>query len=435
MLLNDKRTIDGWCFFDWANSAYSLVITATIFPVYYGAVTTKAFGDQMPVRFFGIPFEGAALYSYAISFSFLLIAGLSPVLSGIADYGGKKKMFMRFFTLLGSTACIALFWFTGENVELGIIASVVASIGYAGALVFYNAYLPEIATPDRYDAVSARGFSFGYGGSVLLLIFNLGLILNYEALGFADNLWLTRAAFLTVGIWWVAFAQLAFSRLPDSPNPKPITPDILVRGFHELGKVWQSVKQQPDTLRFLVSFFLYNTGVQTTIYLAALFGSEELKMEGGKLIGTILLLQIVAIFGAYLFAKVSDRKGNRYALIVILIIWIGVCIAAYFVYSEMAFYLLAAGVGLVMGGVQSLSRATYTKLLPENTTDTASYFSFYDVLDKCSTVLGTSVYGTIVAITGSMRGSTLALSAFFFAGLLVLLTVKAASLKPKKAVG
>jgi UMF1 family MFS transporter len=309
-------------------------------------------------------------------------------------------------------------------VELGILASVVASIGYSGALVFYNAYLPEIASPDRYDAVSARGFSFGYGGSVLLLVFNLGFILNYQALGFADNLWLTRAAFLSVGVWWVAFAQVTFARLPQGGVARPITTGVLAQGFHELAKVWRAVRRQPNTLRYLVAFFLYNTGVQTTIYLAALFGSEELKMEGGKLIGTILLLQIVAILGAYLFAKVSDRRGNRYALVVILLIWIAVCMAAYFVYTETAFYLLAAGVGLVMGGVQSLSRATYTKLLPAGTTDTASYFSFYDVLDKCSTVLGTSVYGTIVALTGSMRGSTLALSVFFLAGLLVLLAVR-----------
>jgi UMF1 family MFS transporter len=429
MPLNDQRTIDGWCFFDWANSAYSLVITATIFPVYYGAVTPD------PAVFFGVPLEKAALYSYAISFSFLLIAVLSPVLSGIADYSGKKLAFMRFFTLLGSAACLTLFWFTGENVELGILASVVASIGYSGALVFYNAYLPEIVTPDRYDAVSARGFSFGYGGSVLLLVFNLGLILNYQALGFADNLWLTRAAFLSVALWWVAFAQLTFARLPKGGVARPITAGILAQGFRELAKVWRAVQQQPNTLRYLVAFFLYNTGVQTTIYLAALFGSEELKMEGGKLIGTILLLQIVAILGAYLFAKLSARRGNRYALVAILLVWIAVCFAAYFVYTETAFYLLAAGVGLVMGGVQSLSRATYTKLLPEGTTDTASYFSFYDVLDKCSTVLGTSVYGTIVALTGSMRGSTLALSAFFLAGLLVLLTVRVPQAPPRPSAG
>lgn len=423
MELNRPRTIRAWCFFDWANSAYSLVITTAVFPLYYSAVTESAFGSRT-VQFFGTEADKGALYSYAIAFSFLLIAALSPVLSGIADYGGSKKQFMRFFTMLGSTACILLFFFTGSNIELGIIASVLASIGYAGALVFYNAFLPEIATADQFDRISAKGFSYGYLGSVLLLIVVLAMIQQPAWFGLPDAGIATRISFVMVGLWWIGFSQITFKGLQEHKR-HAFHSDLLARGFKELKKVWKSLQHHRHARIFLLAFFLYNTGVQTTIYLASLFGSDELKLETGQLIATILLLQIVAVAGATLFARVSDAKGNRFALSVILMIWISVCVAAYFVYDAAGFYILAGGVGMVMGGVQSLSRATYGKLIPKHTHDTASFFSFYDVLDKCSTVLGTMVYGIIIQLSGgSMRNSAIALSIFFFAGLMVLQQVK-----------
>jgi MFS transporter, UMF1 family len=429
--LNNPRTINGWCFFDWANSAYSLVITSAIFPIYYGNLTQTEYpGGQVP--FLGLVLNSESLYSFAISASFVLAALLSPVLSGIADYGGQKTPFMRFFTWLGAAACLALFFFEGKRIELGILASVVASVGYAGALVFYNAFLPEIVTPDQYDRVSARGFSFGYGGSVILLIINLILIMNAEAIGFSVGQ-VTRFSFVTVGLWWLAFSQLTFARLPRSLHQRPLTAQALGRGLHELQKVWQQLKQLPNARRFLAAFFLYNSGVQTTIYLATLFGSQELKMSANQLIITILLLQVLAIAGAYGFARLSGARGNRFALTVILLIWVLVCGAAYFIYSAEAFYALAVGVGLVVGGVQSLSRATYTKLLPPQTPDTASYFSFYDVLDKVSTMLGTAIYGVVAQAFGGMRNSTLALSVFFVAGLLVLQLVKVPGPRPVKS--
>jgi len=423
MELNQPRIIRAWCFFDWANSAYSLVITTAVFPLYYSSVTEKAFGGRL-VQFFGASVDKGALYAYAIAFSFLLIASLSPVLSGIADYGGSKKQFMRGFTMLGSLACLSLFFFTGSNIELGIIASVLASIGYAGALVFYNAFLPEIATADQFDRVSAKGFSFGYLGSILILILILAMIQQPAWFGLPDAGIATRISFLMVGLWWIGFSQITFNGLQERKG-HPYHSDLLARGFRELKKVWHSLQHHRYMRIFLLSFFLYNTGVQTTIYLASLFGSDELKLETGQLIATILLLQVVAIAGATLFARVSDAKGNRFALTAILIIWVSVCIAAYFIYDAIGFYLLAAGVGMVMGGVQSLSRATYSKLIPEHTYDTASFFSFYDVLDKYSTVLGTMVYGIIIQLSGgSMRNSAIALSIFFMAGLAILQQVK-----------
>ncbi len=414
MQLNDSKVINAWCFFDWANSAYSLVITTAIFPAYYTAVTENSFGSDK-VIFFGVEITNTVLYSYALSVSFLLIAVLSPILSGIADYGGKKKLFMRFFTMLGAFSCISLFFFTGSNVELGIIAAVTASIGFSGGLVFYNAFLPEIVSPDRYDAVSARGYSMGYLGSVLLLIVNLLMIQFNEVLGVEKGL-ITRICFLMVGAWWLGFSQITFQYLYDKPNGKRINSTLLSKGFHELQKVWQALKKQPNIKKFLLSFFCYSTGVQTILLIAALFASKELNMESSELIVLVLLLQIVAIGGAYLTAKLSGFKGNKFTLLVLLSIWAFVCLTAFFVYDKMQFYLLAVLLGMVMGGIQSLSRATYSKLLPEKTPDTASYFSFYDVLEKSSIVLGTFLTGFAEQQSDNMRIGILALGFFFVIG-------------------
>ncbi len=420
---NNPKIINAWCSYDWANSVYNLTVTTTIFPVYYSAVTRAAFGSEM-VNFLGFRVSHTVLYSFAISFSFLVIVFLSPVLSGVADYSGKKKRFMQFFTYLGSAACLGLYFFEGENIEYGIACSVLASIGYAGALVFYNAFLPEIATPDRMDTVSARGFSMGYIGSVLLLLVNLAVITQYEWFGFSSKLLATRFAFLQVGVWWLAFSQIAFYFLKDKPTNHPITSSILAKGFHELSKVLKSLKQQRTTLRFLASFFFYSMGVQTVILLAPLFGESVIGLSGDKLIMTVLLLQVVAIGGSQLFARIAARKGNKLALTLTLCIWIAVCIGAYKLTTETQFFVLAGFLGLVLGGIQAVSRSTYSKLIPMDTVDTASYFSLYDVSEKVAIVLGTFSYGLIEQLTGSMRNSSLAMIIFFATGLLLLLNTR-----------
>jgi UMF1 family MFS transporter len=430
MIQNDKKIINAWCFFDWANSAYSLVITAAIFPVYYNQATRAAFGSNL-VSFFGIEIENTVLLSYAYSFSFLIIAFLLPMLSGIADYSGNKKIFMRFFTMIGALACFTLYFFEGANVELGIIAAVTASIGFAGGLVFYNAFLPEIATPDRYDAVSARGFSMGYLGSTLLLLVNLIMVLKYEMFGFSSAGVASQISFLMVGVWWLGFSQITFYHLKDKKKGNPINASVLGKGFHELKRVWESLKKQANTKQFLVSFFCYSTGVQTVLLIAAIFAEKELKMESGELIGVVLLLQIVAILGAFLTAQISKRKGNQFTMLLLLCIWVAICLSAFFIASKTQFYGLAALLGATMGGVQSLSRATYAKLLPENTPDTASYFSFYDVLEKISIVVGTFLNGYITQISdGNMRNSMLALGFFFIVGAIMMNKVKVKAATP-----
>ncbi|MFW5760919.1 MAG: MFS transporter [Cyclobacteriaceae bacterium] len=416
---NNKKIINAWSMYDWANSVYSLVITATIFPIYYSGVTENTATNNL-VEFFGISIQNTALYSYSLSLSFIIIAFIAPPLSGLADFGGKRKLLWQIFAYIGAASCIALFFFT-ESVEYGIICSVLASIGFAGSLVFYNAYLPSIATPDKFDQVSAKGFSMGYAGSIILLIVALVLIQMHDFWGFENEVLPTRLSFLLTGLWWFGFSLIPFAIIPSNVSTGRSRDNLFKKGFQEINKVIKTLPGHPNLGKFLLAFFLYNTGVQTIIYLATLFGSIELKLESGQLIITILIIQLVAIAGAYIFAKLSGLKGNKYSLSVMIILWVVVCVAAYFVTSAIHFYALAFLVGLVMGGIQSLSRATYSKLIPDDTLDHTSYFSFYDVTEKISIVIGTVVYGVMIQITGGMRLSSVALSIFFIAGLVVLL--------------
>ncbi|HNP17847.1 MAG TPA: MFS transporter [Fulvivirga sp.] len=423
MQLNNQKTINAWCMYDWANSVYSLVITSAIFPIYYNAVTTDANGNFY-VDFFGLSISNSVLYSYSLSFSFLFVAAIIPILSGIADYSGKKKLFMKIFVYIGSFACIGLYFFTGDNVEWAIICSILASIGYSGSLVFYDAFLPEIATEDRFDKVSAKGYSLGYIGGVILLIINLVMIEMFDSFGFVDKGAATRFSFLMVGLWWIGFSQITFSQVPDNVFGVKPKGNIFSEGYRQLHKVFKAVIQIRMMKIFLLAFFFYNMGVQTVMYLAATFGSKELKLDSGKLIITVLIIQLVAIVGATSFAKLSKMKGNKFSLLTMVFIWIFVCLGAYFVYNEYEFYVLAFVVGLVMGGIQSLSRSTFAKLIPINTKDHASYFSFYDVTYNLSIVVGTFSYALIDQLTNNMRNSVLALMLFFIVGMGFLVLLK-----------
>ncbi len=426
-----KRVINGWAMYDWANSVYNLVITSTIFPAYYAVIT----GDTDPatidyVKFLGRNFESSSLYNYVLAFAFLIVAVMSPVLSSIADYKGNKKVFLRFFCAMGSLACCGLFFFKGiDTLAIGLICSVFACIGFWSSLVFYNSYLPEIAPPEQRDAVSAKGFSMGYTGSVLMQLVCFVFVFKPEWFGMENDGTLpSRFSFLLVGVWWFGFAQITLSRLPKG-KPAAHRPqfNVLSNGFIELKRVLAEISYQPLLKRFLLSFFFYNMGVQTVMLVATLFGSKELGLPTEKLIITILIIQLVAIAGAWSMAKLSSVYGNIQTLIGVVIIWIGVCIAAWYIATlharninvEMYFYVLAAIVGLVMGGIQSLSRSTYSKLMPV-TKDTTSYFSFYDVTEKIAIVIGMFSFGLITEITRSMKNSVLVIMVFFIIGLLLL---------------
>jgi MFS transporter, UMF1 family len=422
--LNDRRTINGWALFDWANSAYALVISSAIFPAYYVSVTA----DQIPIGSYTL--SNSALYAYAVSFAYVIIGILSPILSGIADASGRKKFFMKLFTTIGSLSCLSLFFFQGmEQIALGTAGFILATIGFTGGLVFYNSYLPEIASEDRYDRISARGFAMGYIGSVLLLVLNLAVILNYEALGLPSSGVATRLAFVSVGIWWLGFAQITFHRLPADRKGK-FARHTLRKGFGELRKVWRQLQGMPNLKRFLMAFFFYSAGVQTILYMAATFAEKELRFETTNLILLILTLQLVAIVGAYFFARVSERFGNKLSLMTMLLIWMGICIAGYYTYSQQQFYVIAAFVGLVMGGIQSLSRSSYSKLVPVDTPDRTSFFSFYDILEKGAIVLGTFSWGAMEELTGGMRPAILTLIVFFFIGMNLLVRVRIQRTEP-----
>ncbi len=422
--IGSKKLINAWAFYDWANSVYSLVISTAVFPLYYSAVT-----DGEVVSFLGMEWEHPdSLYSYSLSFSFFIVALISPILSGIADYTGSKKKFMKFFCLLGSISVMCLYFFEGiETVWIGIVFTILASIGFWSSLVFYNAYLPEVAYPEQQDNASAKGFIYGYIGSIILLVINLIMIQKPDLFGIDASL-ASRLSFVMVGLWWLGFAQITFNKLPDDIYNKKPEKDYIWKGFRELKIVSKEIANYPTLKRFLISFFLLSVGVQTIILLATIFGSTELGLATIDLIITVLLIQVVAIFGALLFSKLSKKNGNLFALKITIVIWMLVCFCAFLLHKDLPnislyFYGLSAILGLVLGAIQTLTRSTYSKLLPE-TEDHATYFSFYDVTEKIAIVLGTLVYGILYAITDSMQWSVLCLAFFFLASFIILSTLE-----------
>ncbi|WP_111684269.1 MFS transporter [Winogradskyella tangerina] len=429
-----KKLLHAWAFYDWANSVYPLVISSAVFPIFYGALTIikdeetgKILDDT--VQFLGYEINNDSLISYVTAFSFLIVSFLSPILSGISDYVGNKESFMKFFCYLGAISCIGLYWFSIENIVFGMVCYIFGLVGFWGSLVFYNSYLPDIAYPEQQDKVSAKGFSLGYIGSVILLVVNLVMILKYDWFGFQNDAQPTRIAFIMVGVWWILFAQYTFRYLPTGTNEgHKVTKTVLVSGFNELKKIWHALKSNRILKRYLSAFFIYSMAVQTIMLAATYFAVEELDWgtqdSTTGLIISILLIQLIAIVGANYTAKLSKKIGNIKALISVIAIWILICGFAYFIKTPIQFYITAASVGLVMGGIQALSRSTYSKLIPFGSEDTASYFSFYDVAEKIGLTIGLFLYGFVAQITGSMRYSILFLITFFIIGLLILNTIK-----------
>ncbi len=431
--LNNPKVVKAWCMYDWANSVYNLVITTTFFPIYFLAITKSAYSEDS-VPLLGRTFKNSSLYDYALAFAYLTIALILPILSSIADSQGNKKRFMQFFCYLGGLACIGLFWFKGANIGLGISCFVLAVVGYVGSLVFYNSYLPEIAAPEDRDRVSARGYAMGYIGSVILQIIGFGLVIYFSDKG--DNMSGPLYTFLLVGIWWIGFAQITFAKLPpNKPSSEKLDLNFLTRGFVELGRVWQQVKKQSVLKWYLTAFFFYSMGVQTVMLAAIIFASKILGLPSDKLIITAVLIQLLAIAGAFLMSWLSRKFGNLQVLMGVVLLWICLCAAAYQMASlkelgysvEIYFYILAMGVGLIMGGIQSLSRSTYSKLMPV-TNDTASYFSFYDVAEKIAIVIGIFTFGYIDEMLG-MKNSVLSLIMFFILGFVSLLVTNKKQLK------
>lgn len=417
----DKKTIRGWVMYDWANSVYQLTIGSTIFPIYYNAITRN--GDDFTISFFGLKAINSVIYSWSIALSYLVVALFSPLFSSIADYTGRRKAFMKVFTWIGALSCGMLFFFNKNTIELGLIAFTMATIGYGGSLVFYNSFLPVIAEPGDQDRISARGYSLGYLGGVTLLLFNLIFVLFPGLFGITDTTIPPRLAFLTVFLWWIGFAQITFNRLPKYTFGNRVTGEkVLLRGYQELRTVFNQVRKMAQLKIYLIGFFFMTMGLLTTMFMAATYGTKELGLSDNVLIPTVLLIQLVGMFGAWLFARISARLGNLRALIISIFIWILVIFGVFFVTDATGFILVAVVVGVVMGGTQALARSTYSKMLPE-TRDHTSFFSFYDVMEKIATVGGTFSFGLIEALTGSMRYSVLVITVFFVIGLIFMLIV------------
>lgn len=422
-VINNKKVIFGWSMYDWSASVYNLTLTSTIFPIYFTSVVYAKNGSDV-IDFLGFDVKNSALYSYSLSFVFLFVALLNPILTAICDYTGRKKSFMKFFCFAGAASCSMLYFFDNQHITLGVFAFILAGIGYNGSWVFYNSYLPEITTPDRYDKVSALGFALGYIGSVILLLFNLSILLLPQFYGNISSEMASKVSFLSVGIWWFLFSLITFYYLPnDTPLATSKADKWILNGFKELKKVFFIAVKIRELKFFLMAFFLFNLGVQTTMYIATIFADKELHMPSGNLIATVLIIQFVAIAGAYLSSLISSKFGNIISIIAQLFIWIFVCIGAYFVQTASQFYVIASFVGLVMGGIQSISRATFAKFIPLKSHDNASFFSFYEFVDKISIVVGTLIYGLCDSITGSARNSVLILAIFFFFAILILFKI------------
>lgn len=431
LVKGSKKLLNAWAFYDWANSVYSLVIASAIFPIFYGALFRSSNIEK--VVLFGGEIARGPLISYVTSAAFLFIAIITPLLSGVADYLGNKKLFLKFFCYLGGISCMGLYWFSLENIYFGLLCYFFGLVGFWVSFAFNNSYLPDIAFPEQQDRISAKGFSLGYIGSVILLLFNLAMVMKPEFFGITSEggeiaeIKAMKYSFLSVGIWWMVFSQYTFYHLPKGNKKEGSKEHIFLNGFKELKSVWKHLGKEVRLKRYLGAFFVYSMAVQTVMLIATYFGEEEIGWGSDNertmgLIISILVIQLVAIVGATLTAKASEAFGNIKTLIVVNILWIAICIYAYFVITPTDFYIAAGCVGIVMGGIQALSRSTYSKFIPM-TKDTTSFFSFYDVSEKIGIVIGTFMYGFIAQLTGSMRNATIFLGLFFIIGAFLLTRV------------
>lgn len=432
VLKGSKKLLNAWAFYDWANSVYSLVISSAVFPIFYGALFRIAGIEKVTI--FGGEIARAPLISYTTSLAFVFIAIITPLISGVADYLGNKKVFMKFFCYLGGVSCIGLYWFSLENIYIGLVCYFFGLVGFWVSFAINNSYLPDVAFPKQQDAISAKGFTLGYIGSVVLLVFNLAMVMKPDFFGIttdesgAAEIKAMKYSFVTVGIWWILFAQYSFYYLPKGYKKEGERTNIVLNGFKELKQVWHQLGDQVKLKRYLGAFFVYSMAVQTVMLIATYFGEEEIAWGTDSerttgLIISILVIQLVAILGATVTASASEKFGNIKTLIVVNGLWVAICIYAYFVITPTDFYIAAGCVGLVMGGIQALSRSTYSKFLPD-TTDTTSFFSFYDVAEKIGIIIGTFLYGAIAQRTGSMRSSIIFLGVFFLIGMILLVRVR-----------
>jgi len=423
--VNDRHEIFGWAMYDWANSAFATTVSAVFLGPYLTTLAKAASDKNGFVYLLGIQIAPASFLPYAVSLSALLQVLILPILGAIADYSHLRKRMLMIFTTLGATATTLLFFVEGNLWWLGGVLYLIASLSFAACIVFYNSYLPDIASEDQRDRVSSFGWALGYLGGGLLLVFNLAFYQTSAWIfGEANTGLAVRLNLASAGIWWMGWSIWTFMTLRSRNGvPKLFGGEAYLKiGFREMAATLHEMRRYPQTLRFLLAYLIYNDGVQTVVVTAAIFGAEALKISQSTLVLVILMVQLVAFFGALLFGRIAGLVSAKTAVLISLVIWSGTAFYTYgFLSSEFEFWLLGGVIGLVLGGSQALSRSIYAQMIPKDRE--AEFFSFYELADRGSSLLGPLVFGLTNQWLGSLRYAALSVSFFFVAGLALLTRV------------
>ncbi|MFV9503619.1 MAG: MFS transporter [Oscillochloridaceae bacterium umkhey_bin13] len=419
--INDRREQIGWYFYDWANSAFSTTVVTVFLGPYLTAVTRAAADEAGFVYPLGIPVAAGSFFPYMVSLSVLLQVFFLPILGAIADYSGAKKLLLGIFAYIGAFATMGMYFLQGDNYLLGGVLFLIANLTFGASIVFYNAFLPEIASPDQRDKVSSQGWAMGYLGGGLLLLLNLILFNSAEALGIPEST-AVRISLTSAGMWWAIFTIIPMLTLRVRRALRPLPPGerYITVGFKQLAETFRELRNYPQTLLFLAAYLLYNDGIQAVIALAAVFGAEELGLPQGVLIPAILMVQFVAFFGALGFGILAQRIGSKRAIMISLVIWTAVVIYGYFMPAGVPaqFFALAAVIAVVLGGSQAISRSVFSLMIPEG--KEAEYFSLYEIGERGTSWLAPLFFGLALQYTGSYRIALVSLMIFFIAGLILL---------------
>lgn len=417
-----RREQRGWYFYDWANSVFSTSVLTVFLGPYLTEVAKAAADENGYVYPLGIPVRDGSFFAYTVSVSVLLSVLVMPLAGAMADRTGRKKPILAVSAYVGAGATAAMFFLDGDRYLLGGFLLVVANVAFAVSVVVYNAFLPQIAPPEERDAVSSRGWAFGYAAGALVLVANLGLFLGHEAIGVSEGT-AVRICLASAGLWWGVFTIVPLRRLLERPVVTAEGKASVADGWRQLGGTLRELRRYPLTLLFLAAFLLYNDGIQTVITQASVFGSEELGMDQTTLIGSILLVQVLAIVGALLLGRLAERFGAKRTILGSLVAWTATVGAGYFLPAgePMWFFVLAAAIGMVLGGSQALSRSLFAQLVPAG--KEAEYYALYEVSDRGTSWLGPLLFGLVFQLTGSYRDAIISLVVFFALGFVLLLKV------------
>jgi len=429
-MVNNKREIFGWAMYDWANSAFSTTIGTVFLGPYVAALAAKAASAAQDgvARIFGIPIAPDSFFPYCISFSVGMQVLFLPILGAIADYSHRRKQMMQLFASIGAVATMLMFFTTAPLWWLGGLLFIVANLAFGAALVFYNSYLPDIASEDQRDRVSSYGWAMGYLGDGLLLILNLILFLMSDKIGIPKDLAI-RINLASAGVWWLTFSFFTWTRLRSRHAAKqlPKGENYARVGFKQLWSTIKEMKNFPETLKYLLAYFLYNDGIQTVIAISSTFAAAPLirggvGMDQSTLIVVILMIQFMAFAGALLWGRLAGWVGAKRSIIVSLVIWSGVVTYAYFGLKGesrvLEFFILGAVIALVLGGSQAISRSLYSQIIPSG--KQAEYYSFYEISERGTSWIGPLLFGLVNQVFGSLRPAILSLIFFFVMGLIFL---------------